>query len=513
MIDAFQTTTKLSIPTLDDTIQELHGNITVAIQPGLNYRVATGGNSSATINILNDDQPVIRISGEDIVEGENAIFTLTSSNPVGYSFDVNVKIAETGNFLANSYPETVEFNTGQTTATLELEIDDDNVKEDNGEIQVAILSGDDYQVALEPDNSAVIEVEDNENFPTISISAIAESLVEGDNVEFEITANGISDLDLEVQVSIDDVSQKYIKGSLNKTVVIAAGTTSKTFHWLSDDDNVYESSEDVTATLEPGENYVIADAPGNTVVVEISDNELSQPVVQIAPVNELISEGEDAEFNISISPLAEDDLPIRIQTIQGESDFLDDNFSLGVTIPAYQASVVLTFQTINDQIVEENGELEIVILTGRGYLVQDAPDDRAVITITDNENLPELSISVVHEKIVESDDVGAEFVIQSSQVITTPLDVTIELIEFGQFLVDESDQVVTIGLGDIRTKFVVDIVSDDILELSGYVDASLQTSSDYVVSSLQSTARVSISDDDNPPGISIISATPEAKRS
>ena len=182
---------------------------------------------------------------------------------------------------------------------------------------------------------------------------------------------------------------------------------------------------------------------------------------------------------------------------------------MGVTIPAYQASVVLTFQTINDQIVEEDGELEIVILTGRGYLVQDAPNDRAVITITDNENLPELSITFVHENIVESDDAGAEFVIQSSQVITTPLDVTIELTEFGQFLADESDQVVTIGLGDIRTNFVVDIVSDDILELSGYVDASLQTSSDYVVSSVQSTARVYISDDDNPPGISIISATPE----
>ena len=152
---------------------------------------------------------------------------------------------------------------------------------------------------------AVIEVEDNESFPTILISAIAESVVEGDNVEFEITANGISDLDLEVQVSIDDVSQKFIKGSLNKTVVIEAGTTSKTFHWLSDDDNVYESGEDVTATIEPGENYVIANAPRNTAVVEISDNESSQPVVQIAPVNELISEGEDAEFNISISPLAE----------------------------------------------------------------------------------------------------------------------------------------------------------------------------------------------------------------
>ena len=153
VIDAFQTTAKLSILTLDDTIQELHGNITVSIQPGLNYRVATGGNSSATINIFNDDQPVIRISGEDIVEVENAIFTLTSSNPVDYSFDVNVNIAETGNFLANSYPETVEFNPDQTTATLELEIDDDNVKEDNGQIQIAILSGDDYQVALEPDNS------------------------------------------------------------------------------------------------------------------------------------------------------------------------------------------------------------------------------------------------------------------------------------------------------------------------------------------------------------------------
>ena len=258
VIDAYHTTTKLRIPTLSNQIQDSDGSITATVESGTNYRVATSVGSSATITIRNDDRPSIQITGDNIVEDENAVFTLTSSIPAGYPFNVNLKVTEVGDFINTEYPQMVTFDTGETTVDLILNIDDDDVDEENGEIQVTLLRGEDYLVTPEPDHTAAIEVTDNDDPPIISLSAVPESLIEGESSVIEILATRVAAEDLEIQVDIEDIGHKFTKGRLSRNILLVAGTTSTSFELQTNDDNVYESDEIVTVSLQSGDGYEIA---------------------------------------------------------------------------------------------------------------------------------------------------------------------------------------------------------------------------------------------------------------
>ena len=124
-IGAFQTSTTLRIPTQNNDIQDLEGSITATILPSPQYRVTTGPGATATVTIRNDDRPLIQISGDNIIESEDAIFTLTSSTPAGFQFSVNMKVTESGDFIANELttPVTATFDVDEDSTTLVLPVD------------------------------------------------------------------------------------------------------------------------------------------------------------------------------------------------------------------------------------------------------------------------------------------------------------------------------------------------------------------------------------------------------
>ena len=125
-----------------------------------------------------------------------------------------------------------------------------------------LLRGEDYLVAPEPDHTAAIEVTDNDDPPIISLSAVPESLIEGESSVIEILATRVAAEDLEIQVDIEDIGHKFTKGRLSRNTLLLAGTTSTSFELQTDDDNVYESDEIVTVSLQPGDGYEIANVTG-----------------------------------------------------------------------------------------------------------------------------------------------------------------------------------------------------------------------------------------------------------
>ena len=86
-----------------------------------------------------------------ITEGTPATFTITADPVPATPLTVTVSVTETRDFISGTPGEgtrTVTFNANQTTATLTVATDDDNIDELNGQIRAQLQNGTDYTFRL-----------------------------------------------------------------------------------------------------------------------------------------------------------------------------------------------------------------------------------------------------------------------------------------------------------------------------------------------------------------------------
>ena len=108
-------------------------------------------------------QVTISAGTSPITEGTAATFTITATPAPTTELTVNVNITQTGNVLSGTPPSTLTISANQTTATLTVATDDDNVDEEASAITAALQAGTGYTVG-DP-SSASVTVNDNDAAP------------------------------------------------------------------------------------------------------------------------------------------------------------------------------------------------------------------------------------------------------------------------------------------------------------------------------------------------------------
>ena len=161
--NAKQTTATLTIATDDDNADEVASEVTAQVQVGTGYTVGTP--SSATVTVNDNDIPrmIITANTSPVTEGTAATFTITANPAPATAVTVNVNVTQTEDVLSGTPPSTVTFNAKQTTATLTVATDDDDVREDDSEVTVQLQTGTGYTVGTP--SSASITVKDNDTPP------------------------------------------------------------------------------------------------------------------------------------------------------------------------------------------------------------------------------------------------------------------------------------------------------------------------------------------------------------
>ena len=82
---------------------------------------------------------------------------------------------------------------------------------------------------------------------------------------------------------------------------------------------------------------------------------------------------------------------------------------------------ILNVYTEDDNIDEDDGQIEVTILPNPSYRVASSPVDSAIVTISDNDELPEISIEpLFSEAIVEGQD--AQYLIVADKQASTDID-------------------------------------------------------------------------------------------
>ena len=274
LIGANRTTGTLTVRTDDDNVDEINGSVTATISPRSTYSVGSPGSSAIAVR---DNDPTVTISRNAVAvtEGTSAVFTVRRDRAATSSIRIYVGVSDgTGDFIAGTAPSSVLIRANQTTGTLTVRTDDDNVDEINGSVTATISPRSTYSVGSA--SSATITVRDNDipPLPVVTMtrsSATPASVTEGTTIVFLARRTGSTAAGLPVTWSITQ-SGSFLLGTPRTSGTIPAGFSGGTFTINTSDDTTDEANGSVTATLTGGgSTYTIGTPASSTVTVLDND--------------------------------------------------------------------------------------------------------------------------------------------------------------------------------------------------------------------------------------------------
>ena len=487
-------TAELSVPTVDDAVDEEDAVVTAALAAG-GYRIAAAPGDRATVTVADNDLPEVSIaSAGGVTEGEAAVFTLTRSGVTTDALTVNVSVTQRGDALGAPVPTTATFAPNGATAELAVPTVDDAVDEEPAVVTATLEAGTgSYRIAAAPGNRATVTVADND-LPEVSIAS-AGGVTEGEAAVFTLTRSGVTTDALTVNVSVSQRGDA-LGAPVPTTATFAADDATAELAVPTVDDAVGEVDAVVTATLAPGTGYNVVAAPGDRATVTVADNDL--PEVSIASAGN-VTEGEAAVFTLTRSGVTSDPLTVNVSVTQSGD-------ALGSPIPPVAfapnaATTELSVGTVDDAVDEVDAVVTATLAPGTGYNVVDGPGNRATVTVADND-LPEVSITSAGN-VTEGE--AAVFTLTRSGVTSDPLTVNVSVTQSGLTLGGRIPPV-AFAPNAATTELSVGTVDDAVDEVDAVVTATLAPGTGYnVVDGPGNRATVTVADNDFPE-VSIASA-------
>ena len=306
----------LTIPTVNDGLDEADGSVTATVSTGAGYTVsATAG--SATVAVADDDAappatPEISITaGSGITEGGNATFTVTANPAPASALSVSVSVTQSGDYGVNTGSRTVTIpTTGSYTLTVATV--NDNVDEADGSVTATVSTGAGYTVSTTAGSVTVAVADDD--VPEISITG-GTGITEGGNASFTLTANPAPTTALSVSVSVAQTGD-YGVSTGSQTVSIPT-TGSYTLTVATVNDALDEADGSVTVTVDTGQDYTVSAIAGTATVAVADDDDPPPPD---ATPSLSVSDGsarEDAgvmEFTVSLSAASDKKVQVMAAT-------------------------------------------------------------------------------------------------------------------------------------------------------------------------------------------------------
>ena len=504
---------------------------TARVEPGVEVRYrgrktrlyTVGTTSAATVTVLPRPQggeafdtlqggatplPVVTISADaaSVTEGGDVTFTVTADPAPGYDLPVNVGVAQEigagGNRVGSSGFDTVTIRAGENSAAWTVTTLSDDVAGADGEAVGRVLSGYDYRlgartkvtVALIDDDGGTPDTDDapeptsvttQTGPPGVPLALVAE--VKGHIAHFKARNHGAGVRDwtlildrLEGRTGMSDAA-------------IAAWLARSRLHGWQDGIQTLPKVQAALAAL--------AAVP--------QQQPATLPVVTVAADAASVTEGGNAVFTLTASPLPASPLAVSV-TVAASGDYGIAGESRTVMIPT-AGSFTLTLATANDATDEPDGSVTVTVTDGAGYTVGSSASGSVSI---EDDDLPPPAVSITAAAASVTEGGDASFTLTADRAPAADLTITLSVTEAaGSDHVaadDEGSRTVTIAKGGTQTAFSVTTVDDAVDEPDGSVTVTVNDGAGYTVSSSQGAATVAVSDDDaaaTGPVLSVADAT------
>jgi Ca2+-binding RTX toxin-like protein len=366
-------TVLVTVTPTDDTVAESSETATLTLATGTGYSLGT--TTSATVNIADNETPVITVAATDASAAETATgvtpnpgtFTLTRLGNLASALTVNYTLAGTATNGTDytTIPLTATFAAGSNTALVNVSPIDDSSFEGTETVILNLGTGTGYTLGTTA--SATVNIDDNDTAGSaeITVSATDASAAETatgvtpnpGTFTFARTGNTVSALTVNYTLSGTAINGSDYT-SLVGTVTFAANASTATVNVNPLDDTIFETStpETVILTLATGTGYTLGSATTGT--VSITDNDI-QPVINLS-ASQTVVEGftspQTVSYTVTLANASSQTITVNYATANGTalagSDYTSTSgiltFNAGVT------SQVINIPILNDSLNETN---------------------------------------------------------------------------------------------------------------------------------------------------------------
>ena len=346
------------------------------------------GIAKVTVRIIDDDRdsggtlPKLSIQDTPVVEGNTAEFrvrlTPSSEQTVTVDFTTADVTAEAGtDYTAQS--DTLTFRAGQTIKRIFVPTTDDRFHEPEERFRVTLSNPSGATLA---DATGEGRISDNDR-PELSIGSA--SVEEGNTARFEVRLAPPSEQTVTVAYATMNVTAEagtdYTARS--GTLTFSARQTMMTISVPTTDDTERESDEHFRVTLSNPSGATLNDATGEGTIFD-NDGGPTMPELSIGDAS--VEEGGMARFEVRLAPSNDQTVTVAYSTTDGTAaagtDYTAQSDTL--TFPASQTAVTMTIsvQTTDDDEQESDERFMVILSSPSGATLN---DDTGEGTIIDND--------------------------------------------------------------------------------------------------------------------------------
>ena len=530
-----------------------HVQFSLAILDGLDYIVAASPDNIAKIDKRNQNIPAgISIYSEDSVNENwgHAKFKISASSVSQSDRIINIDVSgEDNNFLYLSGPSKITLPAGEIQTLLIIPLENDEIAESDSTITARILPGGDYTVA-NSNNTATIKVVDDDGIPTISLdpeilSPFSSShpiwldsfkWVEGDGMTVGVISSGPIADDVLINLRVSDEGGNIYNGEEYRTITFKRRnlyiSKNKYAHFVyinTHDNEISGENAKIYVEVLPGTGYEVSSTNGRIGYTVYDDDFTNE--VSIQALDSTITEGQYAQFQVNASIQKGKDYVVKFTFDQGNGNFIGkiekEHFTFNhyhnfhsfedskgnVIIYAPIKSRIIRIPTVDDDIDEANGRLTLTLIESSNQsqysLSTDQTKNVASVVILDNDVSPNPTISLSTSTLSVIEGATATITITSDQLAPTDgIMASYQKSQTGNFFATDfsgSDSA-TILAGETAKNIEFVTHDDNIEEPDGSFTITLTSSTSYTLGTTSSVT-VNVTDNDDPPVISIADAT------
>ncbi len=389
-IPANQSSLVLTLTPVNDTAIEGPEDATITISSNAAY-VRDASAQTATINITDDDTPVVSVTALDADASEAArdpgvvLITRTGSTAATLTvyYGLSGRALHGTDYVA--LPGQITFPIGAVSVPVVITPYDDDLGEPDPESVTFNLTTYDNKYSLGTSFSATVNIADNDDTPVVSVRASASPTEPGTagSVIFRAIASATGNIVVHYTISGTATAGSDFTAPSGTVTISANGSTDVTVSIPILDDAIPEDTETIVVTITPDPAYRIYN--DGTAILRLKDDDSGERVM-VSTWNDSPSEaGATGRFYFSRAGTA-GDLVVNY-AIFGTADSATDYTGLtgSVTIPDTLGGADVTITPINDALAEGTETVTVTVLPGAGYGVE-LPDS-ATLYIADNETL------------------------------------------------------------------------------------------------------------------------------
>ena len=463
--------------------------VSVAAEDGVTTKVYTVTVTRAEPVVTAPVATIARVSSS-VTEGTDVSFTVSLSRAAPSALSVAVSFTDAGGVLSGTSPTSVAFASGDSSMTITLSTQDDDVIEAASSVAASIAAGSGY--TLGTTTSASVSVKDDDS-ATWRISAQPTRTDEGGSSTITVAiANGktfAADQTVSLAATGDRFFTTVVGGTashsdytlLATTLTLTAGASSVTTSVTSTDDTIAENDETVIVTGSHGGRPI-----GSATVVTITDNDVT-----------LSSDATLSSLTLS---------GIDIGTFSSETTSYSAGVEYGVSSTTVRA--IPTDAAARVTIADYNG-----ITYGTRYPISLSTGSNSVrvnVTAEDGVTTKMYRVSITRAEPVVSPPVATiragttpvtegkavVFSVSLNRTAPSALSVAVSVTDAGGVLSGTAPTSVSFAAGDSSKTITLSTQDDDVIEAGSTVTASIAAGSGYTPGTT-TTASVSVTDNDS----------------